>query len=106
MLALGSLAAAGLPRAAGDILTAILPGAAFGFIGCEFKRYIDALDELARRIQLEAVAWTYLTGFTAACALGGVMLAYDLEGWFPNPLWFTLLEPVRGLWLYVVARRY
>ena len=78
----------------------------FGFISWEFRRYLNALDELARRIQLEALAWTYLTGLTIACALGGVMLAYDLRPWFPSPFWFILLEPIRGLWLYVVSRRY
>ena len=106
VLLVGYFIAAGLPRAAADIVTAILPGAIFGFISWEFKRYLDALDELARRIQLEALAWTYLTGLTMACALGGVMLAYELQPWFLSPFWFILLEPIRGLWLYVVSRRY
>ena len=78
----------------------------FGFISWEFKRSLNALDELARRNQLEAIAWTYLTGLTLASAVGGVMLAYDERPWFPNPFWFILLEPIRGLWLYAVSRRY
>ena len=106
VLFVGYFIAAGLPPAAGDIVTAVLPGAMFGFISWEFRRYLNALDELARRIQLEALAWTYLTGLTISSALGGVMLAYDLRPWFPNPFWFILLEPIRGLWLYMVSRRY
>jgi hypothetical protein len=106
VLFVGHFIAAGLPQTSGTMLSAILPGATFAFISWEFKRYLNALDELARRIQLEALAWTYLTGLTLACALGGVMLAYKLQPWFPNPLSFILLEPVRAVWLYAVSRRY
>jgi uncharacterized BrkB/YihY/UPF0761 family membrane protein len=35
------------------IIPALLPGAAFAFIFWEFRRYIDSLDELARRLQLK-----------------------------------------------------
>jgi hypothetical protein len=106
LLFVGHWTAASLPHTAGQLLVAILPGAAFAFISWEFKRYLDALDELARRIQLEALALTYLTGLTLACALGGVMRAYDLEPWFFGPLSFIWLEPVRAVWLYAVSRRY
>jgi hypothetical protein len=86
----------------------LVPGIAYSYIAWELRRYILALDELARRIQLEAIAWTYLTGLAVAALVGGVALAY---GWqwsslWLNPLWFVFLEPVRGCFLYYVARRY
>ncbi len=96
--------AALLPPAARDIVIAAVPGIGIGYISWEFRRYLSALDELARRIQLEALAWTYLSGFTIACAVGGVVHAYDLP--FPSPLWFAVMEPLRGVWLYAVSRRY
>jgi hypothetical protein len=85
------------------VLTALAPGAAFVYIVWEFRKYLSALDELARRIQLESIAWTYLSGLAVAMLLGGLGLVY---GWLPNPLWFIVLEPVRAGWLYFVSRRY
>jgi hypothetical protein len=89
-----------------SILTAIVacaPGVAFIYIAWEFRRYLAALDELARRMQLESIALTYLCGMAAAMLLGGIGLIYN---WGFNPGWFILLEPVRAVWLYFVARRY
>src|SRR5262245_11369525 len=37
-----------------------LPAVAFAYIAWALRRYLLALDELARRLQLEAMAWTYL----------------------------------------------
>ncbi len=97
-----------VPRLSAAAVAAV-PGAGFAYIGWEFRRYLMALDELARRIQLEAVACTYLTGLAGAAMAGGLLWAYggDVQaGWLnPFPL-FLLLEPVRGIWLYVVSRRY
>jgi hypothetical protein len=89
-------------------IQSVAPGIAFAYIAWEFRRYLLALDELARRIQFEAIAWTYLTGLIIAALLGGVAMAYGLHWdvlWF-NPFWFILLEPVRSCFLYYVARRY
>jgi len=85
------------------IVIALAPGAAFVYIAWEFRRYLSALDELARRIQLESIAWTYLCGLAVAMLLGGIGLVY---GWRFNPAWFIVLEPVRAGWLYFVSRRY
>ncbi len=85
------------------VLASLVPGIAFAYIGWEFRRYLLALDELARRIQLEAIAWTYLTGMAVALMLGYAVL---VTGWRFNPAFFILLEPVRAAWLYVVSRRY
>ena len=92
-----------LPKGSPDVLTAFAPGAAFIYIAWEFRRYLAALDELARRIQLESIASTYLCGLAVAMLLGGVGLVY---GWRLNPFWFIVLEPVRAGWLYFVSRRY
>jgi hypothetical protein len=90
------------------VILSLTPGVAYSYIAWELRRYILALDELARRIQLEAIAWTYLTGLAVAALAGGIALVY---GWqwsslWLNPLWFVFLEPVRGCFLYYVARRY
>src|SRR5688500_7377834 len=60
-LVVGYIVAAALPLAARDVVIAALPGVIFGYVIWEFRRYLNALDELARRIQLEALAWTYLS---------------------------------------------
>jgi hypothetical protein len=90
------------------VILSLTPGATYGYIAWELRRYILALDELARRIQLEAMAWTYLTGLGVASIVGGIALAY---GWhwnseWLNPLFYLFLEPIRGCFLYYVARRY
>ena|ERR1051326_1919002 len=87
-------------------LIGLLPGAVFIYIAWSCYGYLRTLDELARRMQLEAMAWTYLTGIAAAVLLGGLALAYNWGQWFLNPVWLLILEPVRGAWLYVVSRRY
>jgi hypothetical protein len=91
-----------------EIGLALVPGASFAFIAREFRIYLASLDELARRIQLEAIAWTYLTGMAIAALVGGIALFFG-DAWNPlwlNPLWFLFLEPVRSCWLYFIARRY
>ncbi len=90
------------------VVLSLIPGAAFSYIAWEFRRYILGLDELARRIQLEAILWTYLTGMAVASIAGGIAMVYGWE-WNPlwlNPAWYIFLEPVRGCFLYYVARRY
>ena len=80
-----------------------LTGAFFAFIAWAFWKYLGELDELARRIQLEAIALTYLTGLGAF----GFLTAFGYQAhWTVNPVWFIFLEPVRGLWLWRLARRY
>jgi hypothetical protein len=89
-------------------IQSLAPGVAFAYIAWEFRRYLLPLDELGRRIQFEAIAWTYLTGLVVAELLGGVAIAYGLHWdrlWL-NPFWFILLEPVRGCFLYYVTRQY
>ena len=94
------------PYGLGRLAGALLPGAVFGYIVWAFRRYLLALDELARRMQLEAMAWTYLSAIPVAVLLGTLAFVYDWHSWVVNPMWFIVLEPVRSFWLYFVSRRY
>ncbi len=99
----GALLRHSVPGGILKIVIALAPGGTFIYIAWEFRRYLSALDELARRIQFESIAWTYLSGLALAMLLGGVGLVYN---WRFNPAWFIVLEPVRAGWLYLVSRRY
>lgn len=92
-----------IPKTSVRLIAALAPGVGFAYIAWEFHKYLSALDELARRIQLESIAWTYLCGLALAMPLGGLAMVYD---WRLNPMWFIVLEPVRAGWLYFVSRRY
>ena len=78
-------------------------GAIFIYIAFALWQYITRLDELARRLQLEAMALTYLVGFAAFLFAGTLGLSFK---WTFSPLWYVALEGVRGLVLVVLARRY
>jgi ABC-type sulfate transport system permease component len=76
--------------------SALLPGVCFSFIAYELSRYVRSLDELGRKLQMEAMS--------AAMTLGGIALA---EQWTVNPIYFFIsLEAVRGGALLVLSRRY
>ena len=108
----------------GRALGAVLPGLAFTGIAVSFRRYLLTLDELARRIQVESIAWTYLTGLAVAPLLMGILLALGVHanffGWLfavsgmdssfvdlISPYFYILLlEQIRTLWLYKVSRKY
>ena len=95
-------------------LTALVGGAVITFIALEFRHYLSQIDELARRMQLEAMAWTYLTGFVVAAWLGVAgAFSQTIAHWAFRPgvlllipYLFFLLEPVRAGWLYHLSRRY
>jgi hypothetical protein len=93
---------------------ALLGGGVITYIAWEFRRYLLQLDELARRMQFEAMAWTYLTGLALAAWLG-VLLPFSrtLTHWpykpgflLLTPFLFFVLEPIRAAWLYYLSRRY
>jgi len=90
-----------------SIIAVALP-AAFSLIVWEFRKYLLSLDELAQRLQIEAMAWTYLTGFVLAAVLCGIWLESlpNVDALWFCPIWFALLEPVRAGWLYALSRRY
>jgi len=89
-------------------VTALVGGIVITFIALEFRHYLSEIDELARRMQLEAMAWTYLTGFVVAAWLGVLgAVSQTIAHWVFKPAvllmipyLFFLLEPVRGGWLY------
>jgi len=95
-------------------ITLLATGVLITYIAWELYRYLNQLDELARRMQLEAIAWTYLTVFVAAAWLGVLApFSHFLMHWPFKPSLLTaipflyfLLEPVRAVWLYVLSRRY
>ena len=95
-------------------VTALMGGAVMTYIAWEFRRYLLQLDELARRMQFESMAWTYLTGFVLVAWLGVLApFSKTLMHWpykpgflLLSPYLFFLLEPVRGAWLWYVSRRY
>jgi hypothetical protein len=104
------------PKPAMIFITALLPGPALTYIAYEWRRYVLTLDELARRIQFEAAAWTYITGLLLAMWLGDISF---ITRWphYPKLLvprvlvsvtffLFGLLEPIRCAYLYLLSRRY
>jgi hypothetical protein len=87
----------------GRYVLAVAPGLFFLYIAVEFRRYMFAQDELARRIHFESIVLTYLTGLVFAGIVGGLASAFK---WNVNPMWFVMVEPIRAFWLYRIARRY
>ena len=91
------------PTSPARFLAAAGPGLTFGFIALEWWRYVGQLDELGRRMQMEAMAWTYTFGLFAFIALGGVSA---LMHWNLNPIFYIFLELVRAFRLWVLSRRF
>ena len=95
-------------------ISAVLAGSVITFIAWELRRYLLQLDELARRLQLEAIAYTYLTGFVLAAWMGVLApFSHTLMHWpykpgflLLSPFLYFLLEPIRSGWLYYLSRRY
>ncbi len=75
----------------------------FAYIMWSYYRYVHELDELARRIQLEAALFAFLFVIVGGITLSSIWM---FTGWVANPLWVVLAEPVRGLGLVLAARRY
>jgi hypothetical protein len=96
------------------VITDLSWGTVITYIAWELRRYLFTLDELARRLQFEAMAWTYLTGFVLAVWLGVLApFSHTLMNWpfkqsllLLSPFLYFLLEPVRAGWLYYLSRRY
>lgn len=88
-------------------MMAAVPGLGFVYIAYEFRRYLSAVDELSRRLLLESVYWAYLAAGIAAMFAAGIIAAYDLEF---HPIWVIVglmcVEGMRGIFLYLIARRY
>jgi hypothetical protein len=73
---------------------------AMSYLVTAWWRYLSTLPELERRLQLEAVALTYVIGF-------GVILTLAICVRQPvDARYFLVIEPVRGLLLVVLSRKY
>ncbi len=73
------------------------------YINWELWRYLNHIDELQRRLQLEAMAFTYVVGIAIAITLGSLALFLR---WDINPGLLIFLEPLRGWRLWVLTKRY
>jgi len=94
----------------GAVLAGLIP-AAVAFIFWANACYLGTLDELSRRIQVEAFAFTYGAVMVLAAAIVAVLLAVpDEAARFGHPAAYlvllVLVEPLRGLALVVLARKY
>jgi hypothetical protein len=78
-------------------------GAGYAYVAWALWKYLAELDEFTRELQYKAIALTYLTGFAAVSFVG---LLTDYTHWPVDPLYFLALEPVRGLYLWLLVRRY
>jgi hypothetical protein len=76
---------------------------AFAYVAWALWKYLAELDEFTRELQYKAIALTYLTGFAAVSFVG---LLTDYTHWPVDPLYFLALEPVRGLYLWLLVRWY
>lgn len=77
-------------------------------MGWSYSRYLGSLDELGRLMQLKAFSFSYGAVMTLAAALTGAWRV--VGGGTIDPLAFlvvlVLAEPLRGVALVVLARRY
>lgn len=102
VLVVGTLAVALLPREL-RLLGWPVAGLCMSYINWELWRYLQNIDELERRLQLEAMAFTYVVGLSAAVTLGSVAIFF---GWSINPGALIALEPIRAWRLLVLTKRY
>jgi hypothetical protein len=88
------------------LIAAVLPGILGAFIVYELHHYVVRQDELQRKLNYEAFAWTYLIGIVMWTTLWGCS---EAEGWQLGNVWaygIVLLDMVRAFILYCLARRY
>ncbi|HEY8379995.1 MAG TPA: hypothetical protein VIK91_26075 [Nannocystis sp.] len=104
----GAGLASGWPSGPGRLVWAALAPAMMILLAIAYVRYLAALDELARLIQLQAFAVAY--GFTMVVAAGFLAYAFtaadpDIHGaWAAGMV--ALAEVVRGAALAFFARRH
>lgn len=87
-------------------LWAVVATGAVAFIAFAYSRYLGALDELSRVIQLKAFAVAYGSAMTLLVGIWALGLALNGEPFPWTPLAVLAAEPIRGLALALVARRY
>lgn len=79
-------------------------------MGLAFFRYLRGLDELSRQMQLMGFAFSYGMVLLLVSAAASFTTAVDHMIWIPPMLLFFFLlflaEAIRGLALFVLARKY
>lgn len=95
--------APGVPRNVRAVVVSALVGTTLTYSAWESWRYTTGLDELARRLHLEAFAITYLIGLAMFSIL---RVLQDVAGWRFSPVVFLVLEPVRAAVLTWRSRRF
>lgn len=91
------------PSPVWSLATAAVLGGVFAYEAYAFWQYLLELDEMARQLQLEAVALTYGVGLVVVMFLTPLVMASDVT---VNPAFFVALEPIRGIALAILARNY
>jgi len=106
LAALGAAEVTAIPRAVQLIVT-LLPVPAFGFFLVEWIRGIRRLDELERKIQLEALAIAFPLSLMLVMALGLLQRVMQLNphDWSYRHIWPFLIA-FYFLGLAVARRRY
>lgn len=83
---------------------------AVGIIGWAYSRYLKALDELSRLLQLKAFAFSYGAVMALAFGMAGLIMAEPPWLGAESPVMYlgllVLAEPLRGVALAYLARKY
>ena len=85
------------------VFRGIVASTVFVFLGFALWRYVNSLDELSRRLQLEAMAITYICGIALFVVCDTLAVG---NGWTVRPVYFVAFELMRGAALAVLARNY
>lgn len=98
----------GLPGPVPEVLWALGVPLGVILIGWAYARYLEALDELSRLIQLKAFAFAYGAAMTAAMGIfaWGVAQGEPASVSVGGLFWIVAAEPLRGVALMQIARRY
>jgi hypothetical protein len=91
-----------------------LAAAFITYYAWEKRKYFHSLDELARRIELEGMAWAYAIGALATLWLAAIAYAasphWTLHSkffpWGPILLFGVMMASVKGAYRYIATRRY
>ena len=87
-----------------DIFVTALSVSGMGFVYWSLWRYMNDLDELHRRVMLEAIALSFFITMTTAIGIGVAELRF---GTSVRIAWaFILGELMRGVGLVLAARKY
>jgi hypothetical protein len=66
-------------------------------------QYLKKLDDLTKNIQLTGFAFSY--GVVVVICM--ILMSIEfITGYMPSILWILIAEPIRGIALYKIARRY